>query len=198
MLLKKTANFRWALAWAFWAIVVTPTMIMAQEKSPTPSDISSNETTLPDPPPNTNPTHRLIYPRKNQSEEQQRSDQLECYEWTCDQIDWDPHQAYAVLADEGYAVPLTWEEMEKGLICQATQGAVTGSVAGEIVGDAETGEEIGAAIGLALELLRSNYLYEPDNPEAERTIYRFEKNLRKWDKKYAGCLVRKGYRVSSN
>jgi len=198
MLLKKTTNFGVVLGGIFLAIVIIPTMIQAQEKSPTPTNISSNENSLTDSPPNTNPTHRLIYPRKNQSEEQQRSDLLECYEWTCDQIDWDPHQAYAVLADEGYAVPLTWEEMERGLICQAAQGAVTGSVAGEIVGDAETGEEIGAAIGLALELLRSNYLYEPENPEAERTIYRFEKNLRKWDKKYAGCLVRKGYRVSSN
>ncbi len=198
MLFKKTARYREVLWIIFLAMVFLPSMILAQEKSSTTSDISSTGISEPDSPPNTNPTQRLIDPRKNQSEEQQLSDQLECYEWTCDQIDWDPHQAYAALADEGYTLPLTWEEMESGLICQAAQGAVTGSVAGEIVGDAETGAEIGAAIGLALELLRSNYLYDWDNPEAQQTISRFEKNLRKWDKKYAGCLVRKGYRVSSN
>jgi hypothetical protein len=211
MFIGKAVNFRVAKWGLFLAIFFAPTLMPAQEQGPVTTDISTNENspldtpldtplntpldTPLDTPPNTNPTRRLIYPRKQQSEEQQLSDQLECYDWTCDQIDWDPYQAYADLVDEGYAVVLTRKEMEQGLVCLATRGAEIGTVAGEIVGGPDNGAEIGAAIAIASGIIHSNYLNAPDDPEAQRAVSRYERNLRKWDRKYAGCLSRKGYQV---
>ena len=202
MLTRATVYCRVILWVVVLAVVFAPAMILGQADSTATTGVSAAEGPLPNTPPNTNPTQRLIYPRKQQSDEQQLSDELECYEWTCEQIDWDPYEAYAYLVDEGYAVALTREEMEMGLIGAATRGAVVGAVAGEIVGrphgGAGNGAEIGAAIAIALELIHSNHLYEQDAPEAQRTITRFERNLRKWDRKFAGCMKRKGYRVPSS
>jgi hypothetical protein len=93
---------------------------------------------------------------------------------------------------------LTREDLEEGLICLAHEGAVTGAVAGDMLGDAETGAEIGAAIAVAHGVVRSNYLCRQDDPEARRTVSRFERNLRNWDRKFAACLRPKGYRVPSS
>ena len=146
-------------------------------------------------PANPNPTGRLIIPVKDQSGEQQLTDQWECFDWTCEHVDWDPYQAYDDLVDAGYAVSLTPEELEEGLICLAMDGAVTGAVAGEILDEPREGAEIGAAIAIASGLIRSGYLHNLDNPDARRAVSRFERNLQKWDRKFAGCLSRNGYRV---
>jgi len=185
MVPDQKTNLQFVLLCAILAIV--PMMISAQEIGP-PN---------PNPKPNPNPTQRWISPRNHQSQEQQLSDERECYDRACDQTDWDPYEAYAELVDAGYAEALTREEMDEGLICLAWDGAVTGSVAGEILGDPERGAEIGAAIAIASGVIRSDYLDQQDNPEARRTISGFERDLRYWDRKFAACLRPKGYRVPS-
>lgn len=169
---------------AVLALFISPALDFAAENDP----VEENPT-------NPNPTQRLIIPVKDQSHEQQLSDQWDCYHWTCEQVGWDPYQAYTDLVDAGYAVVLTPKELEEGLICLAMDGAVTGAVAGEILGEPEEGAEIGAAIAIASGLIRSGYLKNADSPESQRAVSWFERNLRKWDRKYAGCLSRKGYRV---
>ncbi len=187
MILKNNADLLAARLGAILVMVIVPMMIWAQEIGP-PN---------PDPKPNPNPTQRWISPRNHQSEEQQLSAEWDCYDWACDQTDWDPYEAYFDLVDAGYAVALTREEMEEGLICLAWDGAVTGSVAGEILGDSETGAEIGTAIAIASRVIRSDYLNQHADPQARRTISGFERKLRTWDRKFAACLRPKGYRVSS-
>ena len=88
--------------------------------------------------------------------------------------------------------------MERGLICLATQGAVAGAVAGEVVGRPRNGAAIGAVIGVASGLFLSGYLLEADDPQAQRDISRFERDLRKWETKFSGCMSRNGYRVPSD
>jgi len=188
MVLTKKSYLLPALLCAILFISIAPMMILAQENFP-PN---------PNPNPNPNPTQRWISPRNHQSEEQQLSDEWECFDWACDKTGWDPYEAYTELVDAGYAVALTREEMEDGLICLAWDGAVTGSVAGDLIGDSERGAEIGAAIAIASGLIRSDYLNQRDNPEARRTISGFERELRNWDRKFAACLRPKGYRVPSS
>ena len=188
MVPTKKTNLQAVLGCVILVMAVVPMMISAQEYGP-PN---------PNPKPNPNPTQRWISPRNHQPEEQQLSDEWECYDRACDQTDWDPYAAYNELVDAGYAVALTPEEMEDGLICLAWDGAVTGSVAGEILGDPERGAEIGAAIAIAAGVIRSDYLNQQDDPEARRTISRFERELRNWDRKFAACLRPKGYRVPSS
>lgn len=142
-----------------------------------------------------NPTNKLITPRKDQTEDQQYTDQLKCYDWTCELLDWDPYLAYDALVEEGYTVALDQKEIERGLVCLATQGAVAGSVAGEVVGRPGNGAAIGAAMAVTAGLIQSSYLLLPDDPQAQRVITRFESQLHKWETKFAGCLSREGYRV---
>jgi len=195
--IRKNASIR-AVRWgAVLVLVMATPRTGAQENEPATMDDSALESPAQEIAPNPNPTRRVISPRKNQSTEQQQSDERECFEWACDQTEWDPYLAYADLVDEGYAVSLTPEELEDGLICQAAEGAVTGAVAGDILGDIDKGAEIGAAIAVASEVVRSNYLYQQDNPEAQRVISRFERNLKNWDRKFAACLRPRGYRVPS-
>ena len=190
MVRNQKARLSAILLCAILVMAIVPVMISAQEIYPPNPD--------PKPNPNPNPTQRWISPRHHQSEEQQLSDEWECFDWACDQTGWDPYEAYNELVDAGYAVALTREEMEDGLICLAWDGAVTGSVAGDIVGDPERGAEIGAAIAIASGLIRSDYLNQRDNSEARRTISGFERELRNWDRKFAACLRPKGYRVPSS
>lgn len=178
-------------------LILAPTLILAQEQSTAPTNPSTEEDSPPPTLLNTNPTQRLISPRKNQTEVQQLTDQLACYDWTCDQIDWDPYLAYADLVDRGYAAALTRAEMERGLVDLAARGAEVGAIAGDIVGYPGNGAELGAAISIALAMFHSDYLNASNDPDAQRAVSRFERDLRKWNKKYSGCLVRKGYKVSS-
>lgn len=195
MFMGEAASFRVVMIVLILAGFLSPALNTAQEPSTATEDSTAIDIAPLAETPSTNPTGRLIYPRKNQSEEKQISDQSECYAWTCDQVDWDPYQAYADLVDQGYAVSLTWEEMERGLICLATRGAEIGAVADEMIAGPGNGEEIGAAIAVASGLIDSSYLTEPENPEARRVISRYERDLRKWERKFAGCLSRKGYQV---
>lgn len=183
LITSKLANqvFLWG---AVLALVLAPGVGTAGDEDQLPEAVS-----------NPNPTQRLIIPVKDQSPEKQLSDQLECYEWACDLMGWDPYLAYDGLVDKGYAVELPHKELEEGLICLASEGAEMGAIAGEILDEPQDGAEIGAAIALASGLIHSSYLNQLDNPQAQRAVDRYERNLKKWDRKFAGCLSRKGYRV---
>ena len=180
---RKKAILQIVLWGAILFAALAPFMISAQDNEPEP---------------NPNPTLRSITPRNDQSSEQQLTDERECFDWACEQTDWNPYDAYAQLIDEGYAVALTPDDTEEWLIFLATEGAVTGSVAGQILGNEMAGARIGAAIAIASGLVHSDFLNQPDDPETKRTISAFERNLRYWDKKYAACLRPKGYRVPSS
>lgn len=144
-----------------------------------------------------NPTNRAVIPQNGQSEEQILADEWDCYDQACDQLGWDPYQAYNELAADGYAVALTTEQWEQALVFLAAEGAVAGSVAGDILNRPGRGAEIGAAIALASGLVRSNYLNLENDPQSQRVIARFERKLNNWNKKFAACLRPRGYRVPS-
>jgi hypothetical protein len=194
---QKKAIFHAVLWGGLVLAVLAPVVILAQIDESVRRDDDGPGNSAPEAPPNPNPTQRLIRSRNQQSAEQQLAAEWNCYDRACDQADWDPYQAYTGLVEEGYAVALTPEELEEGLICLAADGAVTGAVAGELVGETEEGVEVGAAIAIALELRRSSYLKHLDDPEARRVISRFERNLKHWERKFAACLRSQGYRVTS-
>jgi hypothetical protein len=172
---------RWgaALALAFAALVVA-----AQEDAPAG-------------PPDPNPTGQWVAPRHEQSLAQQLADEWECYDRACEQTDWEPYAAYDELVAAGYAVELSRQEMEAGLIHAAMEGAVTGSVAGELLRRPRRGAEIGLAIAVALELVRNQYLLYQDDPSARRAVDGYRRELRTWERKFAACLRPKGYRVTA-
>ena len=145
----------------------------------------------------TNPTQRLLEPRKHQTGEQQLADQLDCYLWTCDKTDWDPYEVYDALVAQGYTAPMTEQELETLLVDQAARGAVIGSAAGTIAGGPRRGARLGAAVAIAQAMYQTGYLDGADDPDARKAVARFESDLGQWSSKYSGCMVRKGYKVSS-
>ena len=198
MIIGKKSSFPTIVSGAILAFAMVWSLVSAQETAEATDDSTNAEVQLPEPLPSPNPTRRWISPRHDQTPYQQLADEQDCFDRACEQTGWNPYDAYAELVDLGYAVALTREDLEEGLICLAHEGAVTGAVAGDMLGDAETGAEIGAAIAVAHGVVRSNYLYRQDDPEAQRTVSRFERNLRNWDRKFAACLRPKGYRVPSS
>ncbi len=153
-------------------------------------------------PPESNPAQLLITPRKGQTAAEQMADQWQCYDEISEQLQWDPYHAYDALVAEGYAVALSRREMERGLIFLASDGAEVGAVAGDLVGHdhgrSRRGAEIGVALTIAGELIKSQYLLQEESPETRRVVTRYERELRKWVRKYSACLSRLGYRVDSS
>ncbi len=193
-------------AWVLAVILNTTAAFGDSELNPASND-TTYETVTTDAMYDTNPTYLHISPRKAQLEKQQLADQSNCYEFACEFTGWNPYQGYDELASQGYAVALSQQEMEQGLICLAMEGAVAEEIAGEIVHfhgevieertNPAPGAAAGAAIGVSLGSVDLRFLNEPDNPEAQRAVSRFERNLHKWEQKYSGCLRRKGYRVET-
>ena len=197
MVVRSASVRRFARCGAVVGLCLLAPPAAGQQDSPAPPDTvvaadTSWATLL-----STNPTGRLLEPRKTQTVEQQLADQLDCYLWTCAQTDWDPYEAYDALIARGYTVPMTDRELETLLVDQAARGAVTGTAAGSIAGIPGVGARLGAAIAIAQAMHEAGYLDVTDDPDAQRAVARFESDLGKWNAKYSGCMVRKGYRVSS-
>lgn len=183
---------------AILALALVSAVVSAQDQAPAEADtvgtVESSTDTLPSP----NPTLRDITPRHDQSPFEQQEDERECFDKTCEETGWNPYEAYDELVALGYAVALTKNDKEDGLVCLAYGGAVTGAVAGEMLGVPRRGAAVGAAIAVAGEVIRSDYLYNEDDPEAQRAVAAFERELRDWNHRFTGCLRSKGYRVPTS
>ena len=147
-------------------------------------------------PPSTNPTQKVLYADAGQDEQQQMSDQLECYRWATEQTGWDPYEAYDVLVEKGYAADQTAAEAEGGLVKGAARGAAAGVIIGAIAGDAGKGAAIGAAAGGMAGGRRSRRAQQEADSQTQQAIDEFNRNLEKWDRNYAACMTGKDYVVN--
>jgi outer membrane lipoprotein SlyB len=147
-------------------------------------------------PPSTNPTNRVIYPAEGQDEQQQMSDQLECYRWATQQTNWDPYQAYDVLVQKGYVAQQSAEQAQGGLIRGAAGGAVAGVAIGAIAGDAGKGAAIGAVAGGLAGGSRSRRAQQQAQSEMQAEIDAFNAQLQKWDRNYVACMQARDYVVN--
>jgi len=89
--------------------------------------------------------------------------------------------------------------MERGLVFLAIYGAEVGAVAGDLAPryytGAKDGARIGASIAVASELIRTQYLLSEESPATKRVVSRYERNLRRWVRKYSARMNRMGYRI---
>ena len=147
-------------------------------------------------PPSTNPSNRVIYPSEGQDEQQQMSDQLECYRWSTDQTHWDPFVAYDTLVEQGYAAQQTAEEAQGGLVRGAAGGALVGLAIGAIAGDAGKGAAIGAVAGGVVGGSRSRRAQQKAQADAEAASEAFNRQLQTWDRNYVACMQGRDYVVN--
>ncbi len=147
-------------------------------------------------PPSTNPTNRVIYPSEGQDEQQQMTDQLECYRWASQQTSWDPYVAYGKLVEQGYAAQQTAEQAQGGVVRGAAGGALAGVAIGAIAGDAGKGAAIGAVAGGLVGGSRSRRAQQQAQAEAKAAEDAFNKQLQTWDRNYVACMQGRNYGVS--
>jgi OmpA family protein len=89
---------------------------------------------------------QFIYPKNNQTPDQQKKDEFDCHNWAVQQTGFDPIAA----SQQGAAAPLPTgpAQAESGSgLRGAAKGAAAGAAIGAIAGDAGKGAAIGAAAG---------------------------------------------------
>jgi hypothetical protein len=147
-------------------------------------------------PPSTNPTGRVVYPGEGQSEQQQMTDQLECYRWATQQTHWDPFVAYDTLVAHGYASSQTAQQVRGGLVRGAAGGALGGVAIGAIAGNAGKGAAIGAIAGGLIGGARSRRAQQQAQGQAQAAMNAYNQQLQTWDRNYSACLQGRHYVVN--
>ncbi len=147
-------------------------------------------------PPSTNPSDRVIYPSEGQTQEQQMSDQLACYNWSIEQTQWDPYVNYKALQEKGYVAKEQADAAAGGAVGGAARGALLGVAIGAIAGDAGKGAAIGAVAGGMAGGMRSQRARRGAQAQAERAINQFKEGLSKWDRFYVACMQGRDYTVN--
>jgi hypothetical protein len=95
-------------------------------------------------------TKMVVYPAKQQSPEQQATDERECYLWAQQETGIDPMAAGPDADSAAQASAAKMDTATTGAaVGGAARGAVGGAVVGGIVGDAGTGAALGAVGGAA-------------------------------------------------
>jgi YMGG-like Gly-zipper len=83
----------------------------------------------------------MIYPKNNQSAEQQSKDKYECHDWAVKQTGFDP------LSSSSQPATVKPTGPQPNAVKGAARGAAVGAVGGAIAGDAGKGAAAGAAGG---------------------------------------------------
>ncbi len=147
-------------------------------------------------PPSTNPMNRVIYPSEGQDEQQQMTDQLECYRGATQQTKWDPYVAYDQMVQQGYAAQQSAEQAQGGLVRGAAGGALAGVAIGAIAGDAGKGAAIGAVAGGLVGGSRSRRAQQQAQAQADAAQEAFNKQAQTWDRNYVACMQARDYAVN--
>ena len=136
----------------------------------------------------------FIYPSKGQSQEQQKKDEFECYQWAKDQTGFDP-----MAAPRATAPPPAREAEQGGLVRGAARGALAGLAIGAIAGDAGKGAAIGAAGGGLIGGMRRhdqvNREEQKQQQWAQQQVNNYSAQRNSYNRAYVGCLEGRGYSV---
>ena len=159
-------------------------------------DSASAQDPPPPIPPSTNPTERVIYPAEGQPQEQQLTDQLECYRFGTTQTGWDPHQAAAVLEQQHGEAMAQMQASQGGAVGGAARGAVAGLAIGAIAGDASQGAAIGAVAGGLTGGRRSRRQAQSAQSSFEQDLKAYQDQLAVWDRNYVACMTGRKYVVN--
>jgi hypothetical protein len=136
----------------------------------------------------------FIYPSKGQSQEQQKKDEFECYQWAKGQTGFDP-----MAAPRASSPPPASEAEQGGLVRGAARGALTGLAIGAIAGDAGKGAAIGAAGGGLIGGMRRNDQARREEQKrqqwAQDQSNQYAAQRNSYNRAYIGCLEGRGYSV---
>lgn len=140
----------------------------------------------------------VIYPAKNQSNEQLEKDKFECYSWAKGQTGFDPMAAPQVASSPGQPRKSVVGGAAVGGVGGAALGAGIGAIAGGSRG-AGKGAGIGALAGGTLGGLRSHSQnQQADQVQRQREQEQLAQNQQgrnNYNRAYGACLEGRGYTV---
>ena len=140
---------------------------------------------------------QFVYPKNNQTPEQQKKDEFDCHTWAVQQSGYDPIAASQTAPAQA---PTGDAKAEKGSAVRgAAKGAAAGAVVGAVAGDAGKGAAVGAAAGGVGGRVRSKNKAEDAQQQQVAAANTANANTAaladKYNKARAACLDGKGYSV---
>jgi hypothetical protein len=136
----------------------------------------------------------IVFPAKNQSNDQMEQDKFACYSWAKEQSGFDP-----MAPPTATSAPPPKEAPKGGVVKGAARGALVGVAVGAIAGDAGKGAAIGAASGGLIGGMRRNdqRRQEAANQQQwEQDQARQSSQKRStYNRAFAACMEGKGYTV---
>jgi hypothetical protein len=131
-----------------------------------------------------------VYPAKNQSKQQQKVDEFECYKWAVEQSGIDPLNLPKVEAPPPQTGPTG------GAVKGAAKGAAAGVAIGAIAGDAGKGAAIGATAGALAGRKQGKQAQAQQNKAAQDNAAKSEQAMiESYNKAFSVCIEGKGYTV---
>ena len=131
-----------------------------------------------------------VYPSNEQSQQQQKVDEFECYKWAVEQSGIDP-----LNLPKAEPVPVQ-SGPTGGAVKGAAKGAVAGAAIGAIAGDAGKGAAIGAAAGGMRGVSQGKQAQAQQNQQAQANAAASEQAMRdSFTKAFTVCMEGKGYTI---
>lgn len=128
----------------------------------------------------------FVYPKQNQSKEQQEQDTFSCYKWAKEQTGFDPTkpvQQATAPAPQG------------GAASGAAKGAAVGAIGGAIGGDAGKGAAVGAGVGAAAGAHKRRQAEKQQAAAQQQATQQHEASVEGYQRAFSVCMDGKGYSV---
>lgn len=131
----------------------------------------------------------FLFPANDQSKQQQKVDEFECYKWAIDRTGIDPLNLPKIEA-EVQAGPTG------GAVKGAARGAAAGAAIGAIRGDAGEGAAIGAVVGGMRGRRGGKQAQAQQNQQSQANATAAEEDIKNtFIKAFSACIEGKGYTV---
>jgi len=121
----------------------------------------------------------IVFPAKDQSKEQQETDEVACFIWAKEETGFDPATAVVEVADP---------QKKRG-------GAVRGAALGAVIGDDSDATATGAAVGAARQGRQNRRAAAAADKERARQEAELAEKRERFNKATMACLEAKGYTV---
>ena len=161
-------------------------MALAQQRPPQqlPSVAAANQQSL------SRSLGLHAFPAKDQTPQQQQSDEAACYSWANQDSGFDPIAAGSNAAASGYSAP------PAGLgIRGAAAGAAGGAAIGAIAGDAGKGAAIGATAGGIRGRMVQRRAEAQAQQQAQVKSQTLKTGFENFKRAFSACMEGKGYSV---
>jgi hypothetical protein len=131
-----------------------------------------------------------VFPAKGQSQQQQKTDEFECYKWAMESSGIDPLNLPKVQAPPPQTGPTG------AAVKGAAKGAAAGVAIGAIAGDAGKGAAIGATAGAMAGRRAGKQAQAQQNQQAQAAATKSEQDMKdSFVKAFTACIKGKGYTV---